>query len=373
MEFNDFFNLMKPLLGKERANAKLVRNLIAMITKTDSDVDPSQDQSDDTLKSYANGKRPLSPEYARGIIAEIEFQNFVDSVNSNDEVVIERLSDDFKKYDPTVTPDIVGTIAGKLFLDILYKAAGENTDMQKSLVPSKYYLRHRYGNQLLVENKGNCPFKGCGKPLLLSNNEATQAYFDVIMIDSKSGEQVDNLIALCPECAGKYLLSHSEEDQEELYDLKVTMHDLLVARKSLTDIKIEESVSDILEIICTTDPNEITNLNYEPKSVRDKIYKKDYLLIRSVTSDVTQYYPFIETQFKSLSREKKMNYERLSMQIRSAYLTAAEKTSLQNEIYTSLVEWLMDITKKQRVSCEIVISFFVQKCEVFDAPSKQTV
>lgn len=37
MEFNDFFNLMKPVLGKERSNAKLVRNLIAMITKTDGD------------------------------------------------------------------------------------------------------------------------------------------------------------------------------------------------------------------------------------------------------------------------------------------------------------------------------------------------
>ena len=373
MEFKDFFNLMKPVLGKERANSKLVRNLVAMITKTDGNVDPSQDQSDDTLKSYANGKRPLSPEYARGIIAEIEFQNFVDSVNSNDEVVIEILSDNFKKYDSSVTPDIVGTIAGKLFLDILYKAAGENTDIQKSIMPSKYYLRHRYGNQLLVENKGSCPFKGCGKPLVLSNNELTQAYFDVVMINNDDGEQIDNLIALCPECAGKYLLSHTEEDQEELYDLKVTLHDLLVARKSLTDIKIEESISEILEIICSTDPNEITNLSYEPKSVRDKIYKKNYLLVRNNISNVTQYYPFIETQFKSFSREKKMNYERLSMQIRTAYLTATEKTSLQDEIYTSLVEWLMDITKKSRVSCEIIISFFVQKCEVFDAPSKQTV
>lgn len=95
--------------------------------------------------------------------------------------------------------------------------------------------------------------------------------------------------------------------------------------------------------------------------------------VRNNISNVTQYYPFIETQFKSFSREKKMNYERLSMQIRTAYLTATEKTSLQDEIYTSLVEWLMDITKKSRVSCEIIISFFVQKCEVFDAPSKQTV
>lgn len=373
MEFKDFFTLMKPVLGKERANSKLVRNLVAMITKTDSDVDPSQNQSDDTLKSYSNGRRPLSPEYARGIIAEVEFQNFVDSVNSNDEVVIERLSDSFKQYDSTVTPDVVGTVAGEIFLDILYKAAGENVNKQKSIVPSKYYLRHRYGNQLLVENKGSCSYKGCGKPLVLSNNESTQAYFDVVMINNDDGEQIDNLIALCPECAGKYLLSHSEEDQEELHDLKATMHELLLTRKSLTDIKIEESVSEILEIICETDPKEITNLSYEPKSVRDKIYKKNYLLFRSNIANVTQYYPFIETQFKSFSREKKMNYERLSMQIRSAYLTAAEKTSLQDEIYTSLVEWLMDVTRKPRVSCEIVISFFVQKCEVFDVPTKQTI
>lgn len=373
MEFNDFFNLMKPVLGKERSNAKLVRNLIAMITKTDGDVDPSQDQSDDTLKSYANGKRPLSPEYARGIIAEIEFQNFVDSVNSNDEVVIERLSDSFKPYDSTVTPDVAGTVAGKFFLEILYKAAGENTDVQKSLMPSKYYLRHRYGNQLLVENKGNCPFKGCGKPLLLSSNEATQAYFDVIMIDRESGEHSENLIALCPECAAKYLLSHTEEAQIELQDLKISMFELLLAQKSLTDIKVEEAISEVLEVLYVTNPNEITKLNYEPQSVRDKIYKNNYLLLRTNIFNVTQYYPFIETQFKSLSREKKMNYNVLSSQIRLAYVTALEKTSVQDEIYNSLVEWLMGITNKSRVACEIVISFFVQKCEVFDAPSKQIV
>lgn len=370
MEFKDFFNLMKPVLGKERANSKLVRNLVAMITKTDGNVDPSQDQSDDTLKSYANGKRPLSPEYARGIIAEIEFQNFADSVNSNDEVIIEKLSDSFKQYDSTVTPDTVGTVAGNIFLEILYKVAGDDVDAQKSIAPSKYYLRHRYGNQLLVENKGCCPFKGCSKPLILSSNQSTQAYFDVIMIDDNDGKHPDNLIALCPECAQKYLLSHTEEDQSELFDIKASMQELLMARKSLSDVKIEESISEVLEILCMTDPNEITKLNYEPQSVRDKIYKNNYLLVRNNVSNVTQYYPFIEAQFKSFSREKKMNYDKLSMQIRVAYLTAAENTSIQDEIYNSLVEWLMGITKNPREACQIVISFFVQKCEVFDVTSK---
>lgn len=366
MEFKTFFNLMKPILGKERANSKLVRNLVSMITKTDGHFDPAKDQSDDTLKSYASGKRSLSPEYARGIIAEVDFQNFIDSVYSNDEIIVEKLSDSFKAYDSAVTPETVGTIAGNIFLEILYKIAGDDVEAQKSISPSKYYLRHRYGNQLLVENKGCCPYKGCGKPLILSSNRATQAYFDVVMIDDNDGEQSDNLISLCPECAQKYLLSHTEEDQNELCDIKDSMKELLMAQKSLSDIKIEEAISEVLEVLCITDPNEIAQLNYEPQSVRDKIYKKNYLLVRNNVSNVTQYYPFIEAQFKSLSREKKLNYDKLSMQIRMAYLTVTENTSVQNEIYNSLVEWLMGITKNPREACEIVISFFVQKCEVFD-------
>lgn len=370
MEFKDFFNLMKPVLGKERANSKLVRNLVAMITKSDGHVDPAQDQSDDTLKSYASGKRPLSPEYARGIIAEVDFQNFIDSVYSNDEIIIEKLSDSFKPYDSTVTPDTVGTVTGNIFLELLYKVAGDDVEAQKSISPSKYYLRHKYGNQLLVENQGCCSYKGCGKPLILSSNHSTQAYFDVIMIDNSDKAQPANLLALCPECAQKYLLSHTDEEQCELFDIKASMQELLTAKKSLTNIKIEESVSEVLEILCTTDPSKITKLNYEPQSVRDKIYKKNYLLVRNNVSNVTQYYPFIESQFKSFSREKKIDYDILSMQIRSAYLTTIKNTSIQDEIYNSLVEWLMGVTKKPREACEIVISFFVQKCEVFDAPSK---
>jgi hypothetical protein len=370
MEFKDFFNLMKPVLGKERANSKLVRNLVSMITKTDGHIDPAQDQSDDTLKSYASGKRSLSPEYARGIIAEVDFQNFIDSVYSNDEAIIEKLSDSFRAYDSTVTPDTVGTVAGNIFLKILYRIAGDDVDAQKSISPSKYYLRHKYGNQLLVENKGTCPYRGCGKPLILSSNQSTKAYFDVVMIDNQDGDKLDNLISLCPECAQKYLLSHTEDDQNELFGIKDSMKELLMAKKSLSDIKIEESISEVLEVLCLTDPNEIAQLNYEPQSVRDKIYKKNYLLVRNNVSNVTQYYPFIEDQFKSLSREKKMNYDKLSMQMRMAYLTAAENTSVQKEIFDSLVDWLMGFTKNPREACEIVISFFVQKCEVFDVATK---
>ena len=39
----------------------------------------------------------------------------------------------------------------------------------------------------------------------------------------------------------------------------------------------------------------------------------------------------------------------------------------QNRIFDSLVDWLNGaIPEASRIACEIVISFFIQNCEVFD-------
>lgn len=39
----------------------------------------------------------------------------------------------------------------------------------------------------------------------------------------------------------------------------------------------------------------------------------------------------------------------------------------QDEIFEKMVDWLQDATHENRSSCEVIISYFIQKCEVFDA------
>ena len=367
MEFKDFFNLMKPVLGKERSYANLVRNLISMITKTDSALDPSQTLTDETLKSYANGKRTISSDFARSIIQEVDLENFLQSVNSNPPEVLEKLANSFKMADPGARPENIASITGEIFLDLLYKAAGEVVSTKPGLrkTPSKFYLLHRYGNLLLVENGGNCPYKGCGKVLYISNNNSAAAYFEVILIDEDEGESTDNLIALCPTCAQMYTLSHSDDDEAELIVTKMSLRDGLNARAALSDFGIETAISEVLDVLCVTNPVSLAPLNYEPKSVHDKIKNDDFLFLRKNITYVTQYYPFIDEQLKSYSREKKLNSEILSMQVKAAYIRTSESTKIQDEIYEKLVEWLMNLTRKRRVPCEIIISYFVQHCEVF--------
>ena len=47
-----------------------------------------------------------------------------------------------------------------------------------------------------------------------------------------------------------------------------------------------------------------------------------------------------------------------------------ENSEMQLFLFDKLVEWLAGTLNEETGPCEVVISFFVQKCEVFDAVSQ---
>lgn len=370
VEFKDFFNLMKPML-KGRANATLVRELVSMITSLDSNIDPSRSQSDNTLKAYANGNRELSDEYARSILDCLDYRNFIESINSRDDALIGKFAESFAKIDSAVTEDNVGEKAADAFLKILYERAGDNSSQDLSIGNiKKHKLKYYYGERLLIEAKGSCPNK-CGKPLYISSNRKTTPSYEIAIIDAdNSMEDYENLIALCPECFSLHTLSPNEDDVEELLDIKNMLMDRELGDTSLSVLSIEKGIENILENLGAVDYRNLPRLNYDAVKVEDKIYKNDFLLIRKNIENVTSYFLFIDEKLKGMAKENRIHYEQLSMQVRMAYLEASKTLVGQAEIYESLVDWLHKKTKQRKESCEIMISYFVQKCEVFDAITK---
>ena len=85
------------------------------------------------------------------------------------------------------------------------------------------------------------------------------------------------------------------------------------------------------------------------------------MLFRSVSV----YYPDVESIFQAQVRENNFKYESFCYQVESRYLAFYDEGLEPEKIFDSLVQWLMDSTHGDRTYCEIVISFFVQKCEVF--------
>lgn len=372
MEFKDFFNLLKPLLGNYKSNADLVRVFFEMVTKTDTSPEELDLKSRETLKAYANGKRKFQPSLARVLIDKLDLKNFVESINSNSIEVLQKLSQDYNLLSPNnkSTPETISIEISKDFFNYVYNLAGEKQNSESKVSTNPIYLKHRFGDELLIENKGYCSFKNCNKILTTEIDGEMRRYYEVVVIDKNEEENADNLIALCPECANKYNSSRNQEDEDFLSNVKMSQRDSLLSMKNLSNVYIEKTISELLDSLLDDDYEVDTTLNYNPTTVKNKLKGSSSIFINKNIMNVTQYYPFIDEQLKSLSREKRMNSDLLANQIRNAYLTALSGTKIKEEIFEALVNNLNTTFNKERAACEIVISYYIKNCEVFDDTTK---
>ena len=86
---------------------------------------------------------------------------------------------------------------------------------------------------------------------------------------------------------------------------------------------------------------------------------------------VCTYYGFIKETMRNLVDENKLNFDLLALKIRTAYMKASISSNDKVIIFNLLVDWVMSKNPlSSREACEILISFFVQDCEVFDEISE---
>ena len=86
-----------------------------------------------------------------------------------------------------------------------------------------------------------------------------------------------------------------------------------------------------------------------------------------VLFDVTQLYEGVNNALDRLAGENKLNVDKFAKSIKRMYEDASESLPSQSAIYNLLVETLFEKTgRKYKEACEIIISYFVQRCEVFD-------
>ena len=107
-------------------------------------------------------------------------------------------------------------------------------------------------------------------------------------------------------------------------------------------------------------------LNYDPVEVKRKIKRDNVPLFIKIQSSVNIYYLYVENLFQQLSKEGQLRFEPFSMQVKLNYWNLRDQGLSQSDIYYKLVDWLAKNTNESKEPCEVIISYFVQKCEVFD-------
>jgi len=239
--------------------------------------------------------------------------------------------------------------------------------------------------QLILHSEvsGICPL--CPTKLIYEKNGRNQKGFEIahiyplnplpIEITLLENEELlnndtdhgDNLICLCNPCHKKY---DKEKTVEEYRDLVKIKKDILKRKKEQeiwSKTTIKEEIFEIINLLVEQELDFDDNIEYSPKTIDNKTNDSITILIkRKIHQNVREYFYIISPKFKELDFITPMTTEIISSQIKTHYLLLKQQGSNQKEIFEAMVSWLQKQTKQDnREASEIIISYFIQNCEIF--------
>lgn len=241
----------------------------------------------------------------------------------------------------------------------------------------------------ISEIGGYCPL--CGKNLLIKKGQRINKKYQIAHIYPNSPnehqkkeldglerlggncEDFENKIALCRDCHAYYDDHTTKEEYLRILEIKKKLLDMSRSQELLSNDEIEKELLLVIEQLSVVTDTELKGiaLKYKGIKISNKLEDDYFLLKRQIEFIVCTYYGYIKESMKNYSNEKQLNFELIASEIKTAYLKAATTSSDKEIIFNTLVSWLNKrIPEVSSNSCEIMISFFVQNCEVFDEISK---
>ncbi|MFA7021251.1 ABC-three component system protein [Aliarcobacter sp.] len=189
---------------------------------------------------------------------------------------------------------------------------------------------------------------------------------------SEDVDSIDNIIWLCPNCHEKFDKPRTLDGYKQLIEMKKKFIQARLVSKEFNNYKIEEEIKDILLFLVNYEYTETDNisLEYNPKTIDNKTNLTiTHLTKKQIKSNVREFFNILKKEFQNIDTLNPNKSTKIATQIKSFYNEVYEKTQNQEDIYEYLVEWLYKKTNKSKDASSIVVSYFVQNCEVFDAIS----
>lgn len=241
---------------------------------------------------------------------------------------------------------------------------------------------------LLSEVQSRCPICNCSL-MVKKTNKSNVRGFDVAHIyplnptesekqlllnEKKITQEIDsedNLITLCKPCHKKYDTNKTVDDYRRLVAIK----EEIIKIKKMEDVWNNQSLHQDICIVA----EKISSLNKE--NIKNTILSLDALSLSNKTNDtfslpneiktaeyIKMYYTPISESFKILELENKAKTDFIFQQVKSYYLALKMQNLNQDQIYVNMCQWFMVKTKiNELAKAEILVSFFIQNCEVFSS------
>lgn len=377
MEFKDIFNVADKYMADGYTKTEFFREFMSMITSIeDFDwdtkmLDPSENKPENTIRNYI--KRGFSKVFAKQIVDKLTPENLEERINALPQTTRSLFATDLKEYDPYIDCNNVGQKVSEWVVEIVRTKAGfvprDNFSRLKTEKLSNK-LKQDFGNYLLEEEQGRCAFPGCNRHLIKTNKEngKTIDSFKVSVIDTKKEPTLDNVIAFCPLCYDTFELDRTQKRVEALKAVKNTLSGLYENSASIEELMVDENLQEVIKNVSKLKEKDFFDAELHANMVNQKINKNEHFALYSLVNNfVTTYFVRLREIMIDLDREKIIDYEEVQDQIHAIYKRLKKTGKSQEVIFDEITNKLHSCTLQEKTYCQIIVSYFVQSCEVFDA------
>jgi len=257
---------------------------------------------------------------------------------------------------------------------------GNITEVRKKWTPNEEII-------LYNEVDGFCPL--CGESLTYTKNGKIYKNINIAHIYpyspkprelvtlkdveklSNNSNDIENVICLCPKCHLKFDKPRTLNEYNDLLKLKKNLLRKRSIYEKFYNYEIEYEIKQVINTLVEDNfDDKNISLQYSPVNIKNKFNSTMKPLVkRNITNNIGDYYYIIKQEFKNLDIINAHKAEQIAIQIKSFYFKTKQETDNQEEIYNYLVDWLYNKNKISKEASAIIISYFIQNCEVFDVIS----
>ncbi len=264
---------------------------------------------------------------------------------------------------------------------LLYAINKDNIDVRDKIPPEDM--------EFVFESNKRC--SKCGCSLIVKKNKKSAFKYGIVSIfpegldETKKADFLSiagkeptdysnrsNKICCCSTCADDYECMPTTDTFIILRDKKKFYNDKDNANSTLEKAKLDEELQEILLNLRNIRKfSEIADFRKKPLELKEKIDENEPLRL-TIKNDVESYYNYTRKMLSDLD-DAGDEFTVIASQFQICYKKLVKVMDDQEEIYNRIIKWVLDelkLTDKYATAARIIVSFFVQNCEVFDEISK---
>lgn len=194
-------------------------------------------------------------------------------------------------------------------------------------------------------------------------------HLDGVELYGDNSESMHNKVALCKNCHKDYDNNKTKEKYNNLLNIKKRLEQEYNVMQELAECGLEDEIKDALIKLQNLNEPDLQGLtlSYEAVCVDRKI-NNNLILKNAITTNVISYFMFIHNYFIEQCRITGSEPELISYVMKCAYLRCKKKKMNQDQIFEALKKWIMSKTSCTDNAASIIISYFVQNCDVYELP-----